>query len=370
MTGGSSSTWSEWDRCARPARPRARCCSAAAAQTGRSTSRRCRAEKGFVIHTPSGKRLSFGALAEAAAKLTPPAEVTLKDPKDFKLIGKPMPRLDTPDEGQRQGGVRHRRHAARHARRGRARAAGVRRQSREGFDDAKAKAVPGVTRRRVDSAGRRRGRDGLLGREARAARRWRSSGTWAPDASAVDGRPARAVSRAGRETPGLVAKNEGDAAAALASAAKTLEAEYEVPYLAHAPMEPLNCVVDLRADRCEIWTGTQFQTDRPGRRRQRRRAASPEQVQIHTTFLGGGFGRRADPVVRLRRSRPCEVAKAVEGAGQGGLDARGRHPRRLLPADVRAPRSRRASTPTARPWPGATRIVGQSIMAGTPFERS
>jgi isoquinoline 1-oxidoreductase beta subunit len=95
-------------------------------------------------------------------------------------------------------------------------------------------------------------------------------------------------------SPGTVAKKIGDPASALSSAAKKITAEYDVPYLAHASMEPLNCVVDLRSDSCEIWTGTQFETV------DRKRAAEiaglpPEKVQIHTTLLGGGFGRRANP---------------------------------------------------------------------------
>src|SRR5207245_11511659 len=94
--------------------------------------------------------------------------------------------------------------------------------------------------------------------------------------------------------PGLVARKEGDASSAFGSAAKKVEALYEVPYLSHAMMEPLNCAVDLRPDRCEIWTGTQFQTmDRAAAAEVA--GLKPEQVQIHTTLLGGGFGRRATP---------------------------------------------------------------------------
>ena len=112
------------------------------------------------------------------------------------------------------------------------------------------------------------------------------------------------------KTPGLVARKVGDPAKALAGAAKTITAEYEVPYLAHAAMEPLNCVVDLRADRCEIWTGTQLQTV------DRMTAAAaaglkPEQVQIHTTLLGGGFGRRANPVSDFVLEA-VQVAKAAK----------------------------------------------------------
>src|SRR2546429_9059058 len=111
--------------------------------------------------------------------------------------------------------------------------------------------------------------------------------------------------------PGLSARKEGDASGAIGSAAKKIEAVYEVPYLSHAMMEPLNCAVDLRADGCEIWTGTQFQTV------DRMSAAGiaglkPEQVQIHTTLLGGGFGRRANPASDFV-SEAVHVAK-VAGA--------------------------------------------------------
>ena len=98
---------------------------------------------------------------------------------------------------------------------------------------------------------------------------------------------------------GAAARNDGDAEQALRQAAKRISAEYEVPYLAHAAMEPLNCLVDLRADSCEIWTGTQFQTwDRDAAAQVA--GLKPEQVKIHTTFLGGGFGRRANPAVGFR----------------------------------------------------------------------
>ena len=91
-----------------------------------------------------------------------------------------------------------------------------------------------------------------------------------------------------------VAKKEGDAVGALGKAAKKIEAVYELPYLAHAMMEPLNCVADVKADHCEVWTGTQFQT---GDRAVAAQTAGlkPEQVTLHTTLLGGGFGRRAVP---------------------------------------------------------------------------
>jgi isoquinoline 1-oxidoreductase subunit beta len=96
------------------------------------------------------------------------------------------------------------------------------------------------------------------------------------------------------KSPGVSVRNDGDAASALSHAAKKIEAVYEVPYLAHLMMEPLNCVVDLQADSCVVWTGSQFQT--VDRANAAKVAGLPaEKVQLHTTFLGGGFGRRANP---------------------------------------------------------------------------
>ena len=111
-------------------------------------------------------------------------------------------------------------------------------------------------------------------------------------------------------TPGAVARKEGEMPAhVVAKTAKQYSAEYQVPYLAHACMEPLNCLVDLRADSCEIWTGTQFQTvDRDAAARVA--GLKPEQVKIHTTFLGGGFGRRANP----QSDFVVEAVKVAKGA--------------------------------------------------------
>src|SRR5258708_3192836 len=109
--------------------------------------------------------------------------------------------------------------------------------------------------------------------------------------------------------PGIVARKNGDPQGALSSAAKTITAEYDVPYLAHAMMEPLNCVVDLRTDSCELWTGTQFETvDRAA-------AANvaglpPEKVKINTTLLGGGFGRRAKPRADVVHSHTGDCGEA------------------------------------------------------------
>ena len=364
MTGGSSSTWSEWDRMRKAGATAKAMLLTAAAQTWKVDVASCRAEKGFVIHSPSGKRLSFGALVEAASLLTPPAEVTLKDPKDFKIIGRAMPRLDTPAKvnGSAQFGLDVSLPGML--------VAVVLRPPVFGavalkIDDAKAKAVPGVRVVAPISQGIVVAATGFWaaskGREALGVE-WNLG-----EGARVSTAGLREQYAALARTPGLVAKNEGDAAGALASAAKTLEAEYEVPFLAHAMMEPLNCVVDLRADRCEIWTGTQFQTS------DRDAAAGvaglrPEQVQIHTTLLGGGFGRRATPSNDFVREA-VEAAKAVKAPVKviwtREDDIRGGYYRPMWRDRIAA-----GVDPSGSPVAWSHTIVGQSILAGTPFEKS
>ena len=167
----------------------------------------------------------------------------------------------------------------------------------------------------------------------------------------LDTEAMRTEARAQSRTDGAVALDKGDVKAALAKAGRRLEADYEVPYLAHAPMEPLNCTVKVDGDRCEIWTGTQFQT------MDQKAAADvlglkPEQVAIHTTFLGGGFGRRATATSDFVREA-TEVAKAakvpVKVVWTRDDDIRGGYYR---PRSTTA--SRPVSTCAGGRWPGAT----------------
>jgi len=165
-------------------------------------------------------------------------------------------------------------------------------------------------------------------------------------------------------TPGLPARRQGDPEGALARASQTLEAEYELPFLAHAPMEPLNCAVDLRPDGCDIWTGTQMQTlDRDAAARIA--GLPPEKVRVHTTFLGGGFGRRGNPASDFVREavevakavgRPVKVIRTREDDMRAGFYRPMSHHR--LSAGLDAGKKISAWRHT---------IVCQSIMAGTPF---
>ena len=164
---------------------------------------------------------------------------------------------------------------------------------------------------------------------------------------------------------GLVARKNGDPAAALAGAAKTIHAEYDVPYLAHAMMEPLNCVVDLRADSCELWTGTQFETvDRANAAKTA--GLAPAKVKLNTTLLGGGFGRRANPAsdfiveavnVAKAAKAPVKVVWTREDDLAGGWYRPKWHDRFAAGIDAEG-----------NPIAWTHTIVGQSIMAGTAFE--
>ena len=189
-----------------------------------------------------------------------------------------------------------------------------------------------------------------------------------PHAAGLDDAKLRAeFARLAAAGGGAVASKAGDADAALKRAAKVIEAEYHVPYLAHAPMEPLNCTVKIGADRCEIWTGTQFQTMDQGVAA-KITGLAPEQVQIHTTFLGGGFGRRATPSSDFV-SEAVYVAKAagkpVKTVWSREDDVRGGYYRPMY-----LQRARIGLDAQGRPVAWKHVMVGQSIIMGSPFEKA
>ena len=362
MTGGSTTTNSEYDRFRKMGAMARIMLIAAAAQSWNVDSQTCRAEKGFVIHTATGRRASYGSLAEAASRIAPPKDIPLKDPKDFTLVGKPVHRLDTPSKtnGTARFGLDVYIPGMLTAVVARAPVFGGKVVS---FNADQAKAIPGVENVVQVPSGVAVIAKGFwpakLGREKLEI-------TWddGPGA-ALSTVEMRANFSTLSKTPGLVARKVGDPAAALAGAAKTVTAEYEVPYLAHCMMEPLNTVVDLHEDRCEIWTGTQFQT---GDRAAAAKVAGlkPEQVTLHTTLLGGGFGRRANPSCDFV-TEATEVAKAakvpVKVVWTREDDIRGGWYRPMW-YDHFAAGLDASGNPVA--WTHT--IVGQSIMAGTMFE--
>jgi len=360
MTGGSSTTWSEFDRYRTVGAMARDMLVRAAAKRWKVAPDQLKAEKG---HVWKGKeKISYGHLAEAAARLKPPAHVTLQAPAEWTLIGKPVPRLDSREKttGAAQFGIDVHFDGLRTALVARPPVFGGTVKS---FDASAARAVPGVEQvvqvpsgvavvaRDFYSASQ--GRDGL-----------KVEWELGPGAE-VDTARLLADYRQLARSPGPVALEKGDCDAALGGAARRLEAEYDVPYLAHAPMEPLNCTVRIEGGRCEIWTGTQFQTN------DQAAAAGiagvpPERVTVHTPFLGGGFGRRANP-------RADFVSEAVHVAKAAGVpvkvvwtredDIRGGYYRPMFLHRIEV-----GLDPQGVPVAWKHAIVGQSILAGTPFE--
>ena len=303
---GSASIRSSWDPLRKAgATAREMLVAAAATRWGVSPSA-CRAENGFVVNAGTNARASFGSLAADAARLTPPANPPLKDPKQFHLIGTSPKRLDTPGkvDGSTTFGIDVRLPGMKYAAIERCPVFGgtlVR------FDDTKAKAVPGVTQVvRISN-----------GVAVVADNTWSAmQGRKALTISWNEGRYAASTSESIRslfatmvEGPGAEARKEGDAASALSRAAKRLDAIYEAPYLSHSPMEPLNCTAVVRPDSCEVWASTQNQTAAQ-QAAARVTGLAPERIKINSLYMGGGFGRRAgsDYVTEA-----VEVAKAVSG---------------------------------------------------------
>jgi len=360
MTGGSSSVWSGLEQFRQAGAAARSMLVAAAAQQWNIDAATCRTESGAVFHG-SDRKLTYGQLVDAAAKLTPPAHVQLKDPKTFKLIGKPIKRLDTPEKlnGGAVFGIDVKLPGMLTAVIARPPIFGAKMRA---FDDSRARSMPGVKKIVAVPAGVAVIADSFW--QAKTARdalhvEWDEGSMQNFNTSEM-----MLDFRERAKTTGTSVRKEGDAATALAGAARKIEAVYEVPYLSHLMMEPLNCVVDLRADSCEVWTGSQFQTiDRANAAKV---AGLPnEKVQLHTTFLGGGFGRRANPqsdfvveAVHVAKvaGAPVKVIWTREDDMQGGW---------YRPAFLHAIEGGIDASGDAVSW--RSRSVGQSIMAGTPF---
>jgi isoquinoline 1-oxidoreductase beta subunit len=290
-TGGSTSVRRSWETLRKAGATAREMLITAAAQNWNVDRTTCRAENGIVIHPPSGRRATYGQLVENAAKLPVPTDVSLKNPKDFRLLGKNIARLDTPEKvfGSAIFGLDMKVPGMLIAMVERCPVFGGKVKS---FNTDKALAIKGVKQVIEVPSGVAVIADStyaaLQGREALTI-------TWdeGPNAALSSTSIRQSFEEKSRQE-GKVVRKEGDVAAALASAARKIEAVYEVPFLAHAPMEPMNCVADIRADRAEIWAPTQAP--------QWAQAAvaevtklPPEKIKVHTTLLGGGFGRRLMP---------------------------------------------------------------------------
>ncbi|WP_205527208.1 xanthine dehydrogenase family protein molybdopterin-binding subunit [Solimonas sp. K1W22B-7] len=360
MTGGSSSTWSEFERYRQAGATARVLLVQAAAQRWGVKPADCRVDQGVV--SSGAHRARFGELADAANALPAPKTVALKDPKDWKLIGKATRRLDTPEKitGRAEFGMDVRFDGLLTAVVARPPVFGA---SVKSFDATRAKAIPGVRQVLQVPSGIAVVADHFwaakLGRDALVV-------NWNPGPNAaLDSKALKAEFGRLADTRGLRAAKAGDSGRALKKAARTLQADYSVPYLAHAPMEPMNATVRIGRDSCEVWAGTQFQTLDQMVAAQIT-GLKPEQVQIHTMFLGGGFGRRATPTSDFV-SEAVHVAKAagrpVKTVWTREDDVRGGYYR---PAYLH----RVSIGVDAKGWPMAWQhaVVGQSILAGTPME--
>ena len=324
--------------------------------------------KGIVSHKGSGKKATFGSLAKLAATIPVPTEVKLKDPKQFVYIGKRFPRTDSVSKtngsaiytqdlklpGMLTALVAHPPRF------------GAKLKS---FDGTRAKAVAGVVAVVSIPSG-----VAVVAKDYWSAQKGR-------DALSVEWDETQAVKvgsteliaqyKALAQTTGAIARKDGDAAAALPKCSKKVEAEFEFPFLAHASMEPLNCVVQISKDGCEIWNGEQNQTGD-----QYAIAAvlglRPEQVKLNQLFVGGSFGRRANPKSDYLLEGVF-IAKAVNSGPTAGVpikllwtredDMTGGYYRPLYVHKISA-----GIDAQGKPHAWQQRIVGQSIATGTPFE--
>ncbi|HEY4043006.1 MAG TPA: xanthine dehydrogenase family protein molybdopterin-binding subunit [Rhodopila sp.] len=365
-TGGSTSIANSWMQLRSAAAAAREMLVTAAADQWQVPASEITVEKGVVGHPPTGKTARLGTLAPSAAKLPVPQNPTLKDPAAFRLIGsREVKRLDTPNK------ITGKTIYAMDVKRPNMVYAVLARSPKFGgtvkaFDASAATALPGV----VDIVRVPMG-VAVLGTTTWAAKQGRDALNIDWDFSKAETRSSDAILADYKKRAaeiGLPAVAVGDTTKALASADKVVEGEFEFPYLAHAPMEPLNCVVELTADGCEIWAGSQFQTVEQGAV-----AAvlgiKPEQVKINTLFAGGSFGRRATPGADYF-VEAATIAKAWGGQRPVHLvwtredDIRGGYYRPMVYHKVRAGLDK-----DGRIIAWDHHIVAQQIMEGTPFEK-
>ncbi|PYP77605.1 MAG: twin-arginine translocation pathway signal protein [Gemmatimonadetes bacterium] len=319
-TGGSTAIHGSWDllrKAGATAREMLVSAAAAAWDVDRAG---CRAEQGAVIHTPTKRRLPYGKLAARAARLPVPPDVPLKDPKQFRLLGTRTTRLDTPAkvDGSAVYGIDVTMPGLLVASIERCPVFGG---TIKRYDATKAKALPGVRAVVELEPSPWTGKDGAWGVGCAAGVAVVADTYWHAfqgrkalevewnegEAASLGSDGIRAELARLADQPGVEAKKVGDPVAALAGAAQRLDAVYEVPFLHHATMEPMTCTAHVQANGCDVWAPTQNQT------RAQEVAAElaglpKEKVRIHTTFLGGGFGRRLEPDFV---SEAVRVSKAV-----------------------------------------------------------
>ncbi|MHB8476572.1 MAG: xanthine dehydrogenase family protein molybdopterin-binding subunit [Steroidobacteraceae bacterium] len=363
-TGGSSAMANSWNQL-REAGGKARAVLlAAAAKEWKVPTAELTVEQGTVYHAGKQRRAAFGALVATAATLPIPDTVQLKDPKDFKLIGHHAPRVDAAakSDGTAQFTIDVVLPGMLVALLKRPPLFGATVKS---FDAAAAGAVPGVVKVVQVPRG-----VAVVAKGFWAAKQGREALKIEWDDSKAEKRSSAALwdeYRRLADQPGLPARKDGDAAQAIQHAARKISATFEFPYLAHAPMEPLDAVVKLSAKSCEIWAGDQFQTvDQANAARTA--GLDPSEVSIHTLYAGGSFGRRANPgsdyiveAVSIAKAcgadgTPIKLQWTREDDLHGGL---------YRPMYVHKLQAGLDDKGQLTGWRHV--IVGQSIVADTPF---
>jgi isoquinoline 1-oxidoreductase beta subunit len=363
-TGGSTAIANSWEQLRKAGASARAMLVAAAAKQWKVPPGEVSVSDGVVMHARSKRQASFGQLAKAAAREPVPTDVQLKDPRDFKLIGKRAPRRDSADKTDGKAIFTQDVHlpgmltaVVAHAPRFGA--------TVKSFDATKAKAVKGV----VDVVQIPTG-VAVLAKDTWTAKKARDALEVAWDESNAFKLGSEEIFAKYHElakSPGAIVRKDGDPDAAFAKPARVLRAAYDFPYLAHAAMEPLNCVVRLGGGRCEIWNGEQFQTID-----QMKVAAllglKPEQVTIHMLYAGGSFGRRAnkdsDYVLEA-----ASIAKAIGGRAPVKLvwlredDTKAGYYRPAFHHVLEA-----ALDEQGRLTGWRHRLVGQSILTGSAFE--
>ena len=373
-TGGSTAIANSFEQMRRAGATARAMLVAAAADKWKVPADSITVSNGIVSHATSGRKEGFGELAQAAAKLPAPKDVKLKTPDQYKLIGKQkLARRDT--AGKTDGSAIYTQDiklpgmlvaVAAHPPK-----FGAKLKS---FDAAKAKAIPGVVAI-VPFEGTEHSMAGVavLAKNTWVARQGRDALQVQWDESRAYGKGSEQIFAQYREAlkqPGLTARKDGDIAQGLAQPAKLIEAEYSVPYLAHAAMEPMNCLVKLGNGECEVWNGEQWQTvDQFNIAKLL--GISPEKVKLNQLYAGGSFGRRANP----RSDYLLEAVQIAVGAQKQGLkvpvklvwtredDMRGGYYRPAFLHQMKL-----ALDAQGKPRALHVRMAGQSIIKGIGFD--
>lgn len=295
VTGGSTSIRGAWEPMRKAGAVARTLLVTAASQEWNVAADECTVENGHVLHAGSDKKTGFGDLVEKAATLPIPQEVSLKEAKDFKLIGKPLKRLDSPEKvnGQAVYGIDVKQPGMKIATVAISPVLGGKVVS---VDDSKARNIKGVRKivKLADAVA-------VIADHMWAAKqgiaaldiKWDGGRNESLMMAEIIDQLDQASSDKGRAAPGAVARSDGDFKEAFAKAPVKFEALYQVPFLSHAAIEPMNATVHVQKDRCDVWVGTQVpamaQAGAVGITK-----LPPEKVFIHNHHIGGGFGRRLD----------------------------------------------------------------------------